>query len=209
MNILNLKDKYRSYYSASKQPEVVEISEATYISILGGGSPGTAVFYEKKKAVLDFVRGMQKLYAGTEKAFFSEIVEIFYWFNEERTGFVDIGNFYTTIDLDLLHYRIAIRIPDYVSEKDIQETVQLSKTNPFVNNFELFKYKAVKSVQLLHLGPLAGELETLPVLQDFATEKGFKKSGMHHEIHLVNFESGQRQENLKTILRDPVVEREE
>ncbi|RXG31828.1 hypothetical protein [Leeuwenhoekiella marinoflava] len=205
MSALNLKDTYKSYYTASEQPEVVDILEATYISILGSGSPGTAVFYEKKKALLDFVEDLQQQYTGSDKAFISNIVEIFYWFDEAETGFVDIGNFYTTVDLDLLHYRIAIRTPEYISDKNIQETIHLSKTNPFANDFKLFKYTAGKSVQVLHLGPFAGELKTLPILQHFATEKGLKKSGMHHEIHLVNFESGQSQDHLKTILRDPVV----
>ena len=205
MNTLNLKIKYRSYYTASEQPEIIDIPEAKYISILGSGSPGTTVFYEKKKAILDFVEGLQEQYAGTKQAFTSKIVEIFYWFDEEQTEFVDIGNFYTTVDLNLLQYRIAIRIPEYISNKDIQEIVQLFKTNPFADDFELFIYTAGRCVQLLHLGPFVGELETLPLLQDYATEKGLKKSGMHHEIHLVNFEPGQSQDHLKTILRDPVV----
>ncbi|WP_416439993.1 hypothetical protein ACH3O9_10070 [Leeuwenhoekiella sp. A16] len=205
MSTLHLKDTYRDYYTASEQPEIVDILDATYISILGSGRPGTAVFYEKKKALLDFVEDLQQQYRGSDKAFISNIVEIFYWFDEAETGFVDIGNFYTTVDLDLLHYRIAIRIPEYISNNDIQETVQRSKANPFADDFELFKYTAGESVQLLHLGPFAGELETLPLLQDFATEMGLKKSGMHHEIHLVNFEPGQSQDHLKTILRDPVV----
>ncbi|MCC9168879.1 hypothetical protein [Pontibacter harenae] len=60
-------------------------------------------------------------------------------------------------------------------------------------------------MQLLHAGPFAEELETLPLLQEFATANGLIKSGMHHEIHLVNFEKGQSQAHLRTILRDPVV----
>ncbi|MGS2740178.1 hypothetical protein [Sinomicrobium sp. M5D2P17] len=205
MNALNLQEIYRSYYTASEQPELVDIPIATYISILGEGSPGTTAFYEKKKAITHFAEELQKKYEGTDKAFKSTTVEIFYWYDEEQTGFVDIGNFYTTVDLNLLHYRIVIRIPEYITAQVIQTVVQGLPAHSFAGNFERFTYTAGKCVQLLHLGPFAGELETLPVLQQFATKNGLRKSGMHHEIHLTNFESGQSQAHLKTILRDPVV----
>ena len=40
-------------------------------------------------------------------------------YNEAETGFVDIGNFYTSVDLDLLNYRIAIRIPETITKEQI------------------------------------------------------------------------------------------
>jgi hypothetical protein len=202
MQQLKIQKEYKSYYTAREEPEVVEISEMTYISILGTGSPGTNIFYRKKKAIKSFVEELGA-YAGLEKPFASSIIEIFYWYDEENVGFVNIGDFYTTVDLDMLHYRMAIRIPEYVSEKDFQEVVKLSK-NAFANNFQFFTYTAGKCVQLLHKGAFAGELDTLPVLQQFATDNGLKKSGLHHEIHLVDFEKGQDQTHLRTILRDPV-----
>lgn len=205
MNPIDLQQKYSSYYTAGDSPEVVNIAEVSYVSILGGGSPGTAAFYAKKKAVKDFVCQLQKKYEGTEQAFISQVVEIFYWYDEEQTGFVDIGEFYTTVDLNQLHYRIAIRIPDFVSDKVIKEVAHRSADNPFSRDVEHFTYTAGKCVQLLHTGPFAGELEILPLLQQFATANGWIKSGMHHEIHLVNFEKGQSQAHLRTILRDPVV----
>src|SRR5690606_28399035 len=148
----DLQKKYKSYYTASEQPELVDISEANYVSILGDGSPGTDIFYEKKNAILQFVVELQKQYAETEQAFSSSIVEIFYWFDEEENGFVDIGNFYTTVDLDLLQYRIAIRIPEYITEQTIQTVAKASAKNLFANDFERFTYTAGSCVQLLHVG---------------------------------------------------------
>lgn len=201
MNILN---EYKDYFSANEKPEVVEIGEANYVSILGKGSPGTALFYKKKAAIKEFVAVLGQHYATISLAFSSTVVEIFYWFDEEEVGYVDIGNFYTTVDLDLLKYRIAIRIPNFVKAEAIQEIRQTSNL-PFAKDFEHFIYTAGTCVQLLHKGPFAGELQTLPILQKYATENRFKKSGMHHEIHLTNFELGQSQDHLQTILRDPVI----
>ena len=202
---MNILKEYKNYYTAKQQPEVVEIEKAKYVSILGKGSPGTAVFYEKKKAIKEFLTALENNYAETDLAFSSSVVEIFYWFDQEKVGYVDIGNFYTTVDLDLLQYRIAVRIPDFITSKDIKQVAGQRPDISFAKDFEHFTYTAGNCVQLLHKGPFAGELETLPVLQKFATDNGFKKSGMHHEIHLTHFELGQSQEHLQTILRDPVV----
>ena len=195
---------FQDYYKAREEPEVVIIPEATYISILGKGSPGTPIFYTKKKMIVQFAKELQEVLPLTDKVFHPNTVEIFYWYNEAETGFVDIGNFYTSVDLDLLNYRIAIRIPETITKEHIHKIGQVLYQIPFVNQVERFTYTAGKCVQLLHLGPFAGELETLPVLQEFATANGLRKSGMHQEIHLVNFEKGQSQEHLQTILRDPV-----
>lgn len=201
---MNILKEYKEYFQTNEKPEIVEIGEATYVSILGEGSPGTALFYKKKAAIKEFVAALEQHYTAINLAFSSSVVEIFYWFDEEEVGYVDIGNFYTTVDLDLLKYRIAIRIPEFVKAEAIQGIGQTSNL-PFAKDFELFTYTAGTCVQLLHKGPFAGELQTLPILQKFATENRFNKSGMHHEIHLTHFELGQSQEHLQTILRDPVI----
>lgn len=205
---MNIHEQYKDYFTATKKPEVIEIGKASYVSIIGEGSPGTNAFYEKKAAIKEFIIALEKNSALTDHAFTSTIVEIFYWFDPEKVGFVDIGRFYTTVNLDLLRYRIAIRIPDFVTGEAIAQTAQQRQDIPFANGFELFTYTAGTCVQLLHTGPFAGELQTLPVLQRFATDNGFKKSGMHHEIHLTNFEVGESQAHLQTILRDPVAKQQ-
>jgi len=203
---MDISNEYKNYFTAKQLPEVVKIGQASYVSILGTGSPGTVVFYEKKKAINEFLTALVQTYAETDLAFLSDIVEIFYWFDEEKVGYVDIGNFYTTVDLALLRYRIAIRIPEFITSKVIEQIAKQRPDISFAKNFEHFTYTAGTCVQILHKGPFAEELKTLPVLQKFATENGLKKAGMHHEIHLTHFELGQSQEHLQTILRDPVIQ---
>ncbi|MDQ1095371.1 MULTISPECIES: hypothetical protein [Chryseobacterium] len=203
---MNTSKQYQDYFTASTQPEIIEISRASYVSILGSGSPGTDAFYAKKKAIAAFAEALYSGSADIDNAIASNIVEIFYWFDEDKVGYVDIGNFYTTVDLALLQYRIAIGIPDFFTDEHIRQVAWQRKDLAFANAFEHFEYTAGKCVQILHSGPFAGELETLPILQEFATANGLKKSGMHQEIHLVSFERGQSQAHLQTILRDPVSE---
>ena len=203
MATINIRREFSGYYTAAPNPEIVEFGQMNYLSIVGDGSPGTGIFYRKKKAIADFVIQLQNQLKGTVKAFHSDVIEIFYWF-DDKEGFVDIGEFYTTVDLQLLHYRMAILIPEFVTEDDIKITAENATGIAFAGDFERFTYTSGRCVQLVHKGALAGELETLPVLQNFATKSGLVKSGMHHEIHLVPFEKGQDQQHLKTILRDPV-----
>lgn len=200
---MDLTKEYSKYYTASDFPEIITTENAHYLSILGKGSPGTNIFYEKKSAIKEFIAKLQNQFEATEKEFKSSIIEIFYWF-DEKEGFVGIGNFYTTLSLDLLNYRIVIRIPEYITQKDIEATAKRFPSIPFANEFEKYSYSAGKCVQLMHSGPFADELETLPILQKFATDNGLVNKGMHHEIHITHFEKGQSQTHLKTILRDAV-----
>ena len=57
---------------------------------------------------------------------------------------------------------------------------------------------------MLHKGPFIYEVETLEQLEQFAENHNLSKRGIHHEIYLVDFTAGGSQENLKTILREPV-----
>lgn len=170
------------------------------------GSPDTDIFYDKKRALKNFTNSLQLDLENTEKEFQSSVLEIFYWYKIEETGFVDIADFYTTVDLKHLQYRMAIRIPNFIQSKDIEPVIRekASNGNIYTDEFELFTYTAGKCVQILHQGPFADELDTLPKLQQFATNNDLISTGMHHEIHLTNFEFGQGQENLQTILRHTV-----
>ena len=200
---MDLTQKYPTYYAASDSPEIIILENAHYLSILGKGSPGTDIFYEKKAAIKSFMANLQSQVEATDKEFKSSIIEIFYWY-DKKEGFVDIGNFYTTFSLDLLNYRITMRIPENITQKDISETAENFPFIPFANEFERFSYTAGKCVQLMHSGPFIDELKTLPLLQTFATDNALVNVGMHHEIHLTPFEKGQDQTHLKTILRDAV-----
>ncbi|MFZ1387503.1 MAG: hypothetical protein WBP46_13025 [Thiolinea sp.] len=200
---MDLTQKYPDYYAASDSPEIIILENAHYLSILGKGSPGTDIFYEKKSAIKSFMAKLQSQVEATDKEFKSSIIEIFYW-HDKKEGFVDIGNFYTTLSLDLLNYRIVMRIPENITQKDISETAENSPFIPLANEFERFSYATRKCVQLMHSGPFIDELRTLPLLQKFATDKGLVNVGMHHEIHITPFEKGQDQTHLKTILRDAV-----
>jgi hypothetical protein len=59
-------------------------------------------------------------------------------------------------------------------------------------------------VQVMHLGPYADEPATLARMAEFAAQKGYAFTGRHHEIYLGDPRTA-KPENLKTVLRHPVV----
>lgn len=206
MKKVRILERYAVYFSASQEPELVDVQTGIYLSLRGPGSPGTDEFYQKKKALNLAVHQLQEAFAGTDGCFEPGVLEIFYWFDESVTGFIDIGEFYTKANLDDLQYRMAIKIPEYIYATDI-DAVLAKDTNAnisFFKDMSRYEYTAGISVQVMHSGPFAGELQTLPKLQRFAESVGYRKNGMHHEIHLTDFNRGDDQTYLKTILRDPV-----
>jgi len=48
MNRVDLQGKYKSYYTVAEQSEMGEISEASYVAILGEENPGAQTFCEKE-----------------------------------------------------------------------------------------------------------------------------------------------------------------
>ena len=48
---IDLMKKYKSYYKAGSEPEVVEFHEANYLTIEGKGEPAGAVFVSKVEAL--------------------------------------------------------------------------------------------------------------------------------------------------------------
>jgi hypothetical protein len=63
-------------------------------------------------------------------------------------------------------------------------------------------------VQILHIGPYADEVPTAARLHEFAAEKGFDITGVHHEIYLGD-PNRSAPEKLRTILRYGVTKKRE
>ncbi|RNL86279.1 hypothetical protein ED312_11610 [Sinomicrobium pectinilyticum] len=68
----------------------------------------------KKKTIIHFVEQLQKnmwkLIRYVPVSWWKFSIDIM----KSRRGFTDVGSSRTTVDRDLLHYRIAVRIPEYI-----------------------------------------------------------------------------------------------
>lgn len=205
MQVIDLQSRHHAYYHASSTPELVQVEGGRFVSILGEGSPGTDTFYRKKRALRRLVQELAEGAARQGHTFLSPPLEISYW-HPRAPAPVTIGEIYTAYPLEDLEYRMMMRLPESVTQRDMERAEQnLSGDRQSISyHAELFEMKGGSVVQTLHIGPFANELQTLRQMQEFADSLHVRKSGPHHEIHLTDWEKGQNQDHLKTILRDPV-----
>jgi len=108
-------------------------------------------------------------------------------------------------------WKLLIRQPEFVTsevvERARQEVIKKKKLE-LVNEVKFEKMKEGKCVQILHIGSYSTEPESIAKMKRLMEEKNLVKNGFHHEIYLVMaYPRKVPDENLKTILRQPVREK--
>jgi hypothetical protein len=73
-----------------------------------------------------------------------------------------------------------------------------------LDGLRLERFEEGLCVQVMHVGPYADEPATLLRMGEFAGQNGYAFTGRHHEIYLGDPRTA-KPENLKTVLRHPVV----
>lgn len=181
---------------ASDEPEHVRAPAATYVSVLGSGSPGTDEFYRRKALVRDVARQVN---GGAEP-----VIEIQYWY-PTGSSLVEIADFYSVNPVQSLVYRVLALVPEATtSEELVAAHATVSSSGDDDDLVELHAAAEQDVVQVMHHGPFADEYATLERLGSFARSRGLRRDGPHHELHLDGFTRDTPQDALRTILRDPV-----
>ena len=195
---LDLYSKYSKEYAASTTPALVTISPATYLSISGKGAPGGPAFTEAIGALygVAFTVKMTRKFGGKRDYVVSKLEGRWPCFKEgELPG-----------DKEQWIWQMMIRTPDFVKEQEIRQAVAVLEKRGKGTGADRVQLETIDEglcVQALHVGPYEKERETMCKMGTLAESKGFKLSGVHHEIYL----SDPRRvapEKLKTILRHPV-----
>ena len=205
MKKLNIPEYYPRYYRATDHPEIIEVENAQFISILAKGSFTEKIFYQRIDLLKQAAQAVIDLFQDSGKSFEMSVLEGLYW-NDEKYGQHSISHVFDTGPLSELNYRLMIRFPEYVTMQHIDSAKgTLNSIHKDISKgIEFFEYQEGKCIQMLHRGPFIYEFKTLEQLEQFAEENSFGKRGIHHEIYLVDFTTGGSQDNLKTILREPV-----
>ena len=103
-------------------------------------------------------------------------------------------------------YRLLIRMPEFVSAKDLdaaKESVINRKSIQQAARVEWYTMEEGTCVQMLHVGPFSTEPRSLQIIGSFTETHQLQRNGLHHEIYLSDFRKT-APEKLKTILREPV-----
>lgn len=201
MSKIDFKKELNHLYSASsKEFQVVDVPEMSYLMIDGHGDPNTAAQYQDALETLYPVAYKLKfLSKNRDKNYVVPPLEGLWW-AEDMTAF-------TKRKKDDWYWTMMLMVPEWISYPDFSASVaevKKKKPVPAIEKLRLANYAEGLSVQKMHIGSYDDEAESLAFLHEhWLPENGFRETGKHHEIYI----SDPRKtapEKLKTILRQPV-----
>jgi len=196
---LDLYRVHKSEYVTPKKPVLIQTKRAKYLAFTGRGAPAGEAFQKAVGALYNvaYTLKMAKKFAG--KDYKVSNLEGLWWGENEAENFA-------AQPPDTWNWKLIIRVPDFITAKDLKDTVAALKEKgkpPETSDVKLETLDEGQCVQMLHVGPYGNEGETISQMLALAAEKGLSCHGLHHEIYL----SDPRRvppERLRTILRLPV-----
>ncbi len=205
MEKLDLTKKYKSYYTAASQPEIVDIGPARYLALTGQGDPSGEDFAATIGALYPVAYAIKFACKARGNDFTVAKLEGQWWFDMTAYPGLTMADAPAKVPRSEWSYRLLIRMPDFVMEADITAGIEaaVKKGVAKAKEVTLFGMHEGKSLQMLHKGPFSREGETLQVMHDYMTAHHLSHNGLHHEIYLSDFRKTP-QEKLKTILREPI-----
>lgn len=196
---LDLYQLHKSEYVTPREPVLIKVGPAQYLSIAGRGAPPSDEFQAKLSALYNvaFTIKMAKKFAGQDYTVCK--LEGLWWADGKGTEFLKTSK-------DQWRWKLMIRTPDFIGGNELQAAVSnlRKKGKPAeVSSVTLEDLKEGSCLQVLHVGPYDAEAGTIAKMRDLARVQGLSFHGLHHEIYL----SDPRRvapPRLRTILRYPV-----
>lgn len=203
----DFKKEYKEFYMPKSVPSIVEIPEMKYIAVAGEGNPNEVDgAYQKALGILYPVAYTLKMSYKTDyrmEGFFEYVVpplEGLWWMDNEDGDFSDKTGF---------RWIAMIRVPDFVTEKDVEWAKQevMRKKGLNCDSIYFMSLEEGLCAQIIHVGPYDDEPKSLEILDTYLNTERYVKDltekRRHHEIYL----SDPRKtapEKLKTVLRIPI-----
>lgn len=204
----DFKKEYKEFYLPKNKPEIVNVSKANYIAVRGTGDPNEENgAYQKAISVLYGVAYTLKMSYKTDykiNGFFEYVVpplEGFWWQeNVDGINYADKASF---------HWISVIRLPDFVSEKDLEwaKETATKKKKIDCSSAEFLTVDEGLCVQIMHLGAFDDEPATIAIMDNYIRENGYindlTDKRLHHEIYLSDARKV-APEKWKTVIRHPI-----
>jgi len=202
MTKLDLRKELKRYYTAKRKPELIDVPEGKFLTILGKGDPNGE----------EYQRAMMALYGVSYTLKFDRKAEgrDYNVMHLEGLWWVDGGVF----DLndpaprEQWRWKSMIRQPDFITDEMVEEVRPgvWEKRGPKVDEVKLESFHEGLSAQVMHVGPYSEEGPTIQLLHDYITEQGYRMRGDHHEIYMSDPRRS-KPEKLKTIIRHQIEKR--
>jgi hypothetical protein len=196
---IDLYKTHKAEYAARKDPALVEVGPAKYLTIDGRGEPGGEAFQASLGALygVAYTIKMTRKFGGGPDYKVCGLEGLWWcpnpmdWMNQPR---------------DSWEWKLMLRVPEFITGRDLKAALEQLKKKGKGDGAAQVRLETIRegrSVQVLHVGPYANEPETIARMKEFAQSQGLEFRGKHHEIYL----SDPRRvppERLRTILRMPV-----
>src|SRR5689334_24650222 len=178
---LDLYKKYHSEYVTPKEPVFITIGAAKYLALTGQGSPRGKKFEAAVGSLyaVAFTLKMAEKSAGHDY----KVCHL------EGQWWTDPGTDWQSTKPEAWHWRLLIRVPNFVTEKDVWLAVESvvgkgKAPAELVRRVILAKLDEGRCVQILHVGAYSAEKPTIEKMNQLSASKGLKFRGPHHEIYL-------------------------
>ena len=199
MTKLDLRKELKRYYTAKRKPELIDVPEGKFLTILGKGDPNGEE-YQQAMTVLYGVSYSLKFDQKAKGRDYNVMhLEGLWWVDG---GVFDLND---PAPREQWRWRSMIRQPDFITEEMVEKVRPdvREKRGPKVDEVKLESFHEGLSAQVLHVGPYSEEGPTIQLLHSFIEESGHRPRGDHHEIYLSD-PRRTKPEKLKTILRQTV-----
>jgi hypothetical protein len=194
---LDLNRRHKGEYVAPRNPALVRVGPARYLSVSGRGDPNGPGFGAAVGALYGVAFTIKMAKKAAKKDYVVTKLEGLWWGGKRGRLLIDAPR-------RTWRWKVLIRVPTFVTAPDLvrakRELVRRGKSGGTVR---LESLREGRVVQLLHVGPYDREHESLGRMEEFARARGVRLTGRHHEIYL----SDPRRvapARLRTILRRPV-----
>ncbi len=200
MGKLDLKRELKQLYTSSTEPNMVEVPEGKYLTIVGRGGPGGEAYQVALNALYPVAYAVKSKAKALGTDFTVMGLEGLWWWDKPEEG----GS--APPPREEWNWKSMIRQPELVTEEMVEAAKKEARKKrdlPQTGGVRLEKYTEGLSAQTLHIGPFSDEGAAVKRLHDFILKSGYRPRLFHHEIYL----SDPRRvppEKLKTIIRQPV-----
>lgn len=204
MEKYDFKKALKNYFTADTET-VTQVFPPSmqFLMIDGQGNPANQPFQDAVAALYGIAYGikMNRKKAGIGPEFSVQNLEGLWWHekNEPYTGILD----------ERWHWTLMIGQPDFVAQADFEQAKAdyvAKKKVPFGIPMRLERFAEGPAIQLLHIGPYTTETRTVHKLERWMRDNKYGYAGKQHEIYLSDPRKTPPEE-LRTILRQPVVQR--
>ncbi len=206
MDKLDLRKQYRDLYQPSaKEASLVDVPPLQFAMVDGtiepGASPGTSPAFQQALEALYGISYTLK-FASKQRPenpidYSVMVLEALWWVEDGQFDITRAGNW---------RWTAMIMQPAHITRAMFQEALQklrAKRPGPGLDKLRLETLHEGLCVQIMHIGPYAGEPATLERMHAFARERGYRLRGRHHEIYLGDPRRADPAK-LKTVLRQAV-----